>query len=82
MKIYTDNLSINHDELYISGIGNIPEFKDIFLDDCAMAFTFHEVNDLIPENTSYETYSFEFISIFQHNISLSLEELMPVMVSR
>ena len=47
-----------------------------------MAFPFHMVNDLIPENTSQEKYSLEFISTFWRNISLSLEELVPVMVSQ
>ena len=45
-------------------ISNIPEFKDIFLCDCAMAFPFHMVDDSIPENMSYEKYSLEFISTF------------------
>ena len=34
------------------------------------------------KNTSYEKYSLEFISTFWRNISLSLEELVPVMVSQ
>ena len=33
-----------------------------------------------PKNALYEEYSLQFISIFWHNISLSLEELVPVMV--
>ena len=47
-----------------------------------MAFPFHVVDDFIPENTSKEKYKLEFISTFRRNISLSLEELVPVMVSK
>ena len=39
-----------------------------------MAFPFHMVDDLIPENTSQEKYSLDFISTFWHNISVPLEE--------
>ena len=47
-----------------------------------MAFPFHVVDDLIPENTSQEKYQLEFRSTFRRNLSLSLEELVPVMVSK
>ena len=48
-----------------------------------MTFPSHVVDDLIPEkNTSHEKYSLEFISTCRRNISLSLEELVPVMVSK
>ena len=74
MKNYTDDRLINHNKSYISGIWNNPELKYIFLGDCAMAFTFHEVYNFIPENMRYEKYSLEFIFTFWGNISLSLEQ--------
>ena len=55
--------------------------SDIFLGYCPIAFPFHVVDDFIPENKSQEKCSLEIISTFWCNISLSLEELMPVMVS-
>ena len=48
-----------------------------------MMFPSHVVDDFVPEkNTSHEKYSLEFISTFRRNISLSLEELVLVMVSK
>ena len=40
------------------------------------------VNDFIPENALQEKYQLEFISTFWRNISLSLEELVPVISIR
>ena len=62
---------------------NDSELKDIFLGDCAMTFPSHVVDDFIPQkNTSHEKYLLEFISTFWRNTSLSLEELVLVMVSK
>ena len=41
MKNYNDDLSINRDRLYISGIWNIPELKDIFLGEKCCLLKFH-----------------------------------------
>ena len=65
MKNYTDDQSINHNKSYICGIWNIPELKDIFLGDCAMAFLFHVVDDFIPKNKPYEIYLWK---IYFHNL--------------
>ena len=48
-----------------------------------MTFPSYVVDDFISEKKkSQEKYSLEFISTFWRNISLSLEELVPVMVSK
>ena len=47
-----------------------------------MTFPYHVVHDFIPEKICRKKIFLEFISTFWHNISLSLEELVPVMVSK
>ena len=80
MKNYIDERSINHDKSYIIGIWNI-----------SVSIMWWLRNDVSKQrgrrfhsrkNMSYEKYSLEFISTFWRNISLSLEELVPVMVSK
>ena len=78
MKIYADNRSINHNK----------SLKQLWTQ---TLFTWWLRNDVSKprgrrfhsrKNTSHEKYSLEFISTFRRNSSLSLEELVPVMVSK
>ena len=79
MKHYIDDHSINHNSSYIIGIWNISE-----LGDCAMTFPSHVVDDFIPGKLRRmkDIHWNLYISTFWRNISLSLEELVPVMVSK
>ena len=79
MKNYIDDHSINHNKSYIIGIWNISELSWWLRNDISKprGRQFHS-----RKITLHEKYSLEFISTFWPNKSLSLEVLVPVMVSK
>ena len=80
MKNYIEDQLINHNKSYIIGIIGI--WTSLVIGQWCFHSTWSTMSfdDFIPENTSYEKYLLEFISTFWRNISLSFEELVPVMV--
>ena len=80
MKNYIDDHSINHNKSFTIGIWNISELSWWLRNDVSKP----RVDDFIPgklrrmKNINWNLY----ISTFWRNITISLEELVPVMVSK